>query len=268
MSATNRELYARDAHHYFQMELMPAERVLLDRIGTQWGSLAMLDLGVGAGRTAYTFGAICRRYAGIDYVPRMVELSRARVGESERCRFDVGDARDLSRFRDGEFDVVLFSFNGIDNLGHEDRLHVLGEIHRVLRPGGTFFFSVHSLNVFPFELTWPDVSWRRPLRALRFHGGALRRWLRLRRENRSVDAVEAHARGWALLVADAHNYEMRIYFVTAAEQLRQLSQAGFTTDAILDEQGRTLSDAAASRDNWLHFLCHTGADAARAERAC
>jgi SAM-dependent methyltransferase len=264
MATTNEELFARDAHHYFQMDLTPPERVLLDRIGTKWGSLTMLDLGVGAGRTAYTFGAICRRYVGIDYVPRMIELSRARVGESERCRFDVADARDLSRFSDGEFDVVLFSFNGIDNVGHEDRLRVLGEIRRVLRPGGTFFFSVHSLNVFPFRLTWPDVGWRRPVRALRFHGGAVRRWLRLRRENRSVDATAAHARGWALLVADAHGYEMQIYFVTPAEQLRQLTHAGFITDAIFDEQGRPVADAAASRDNWLHFLCHTGTAAAHA----
>ncbi len=259
MAATSEELFARDAHHYFQMDLMPPERVFLDRIGTRWGSIDMLDLGVGAGRTAYTFGAICRRYVGIDYVPRMIELSRSRVGESERCRFEIGDARDLSRFGDGEFDVVLFSFNGMDNISHEDRLRVLAQVRRVLRPGGTFFFSAHSLNVFPFRLIWPDVSWRKPIRALRFHGGAVLRWLRLRLANRTVDAEAVRSRGWTLLVADAHGYEMHIYYVTSSEQLRQLRAAGLTNEAILDLQGRPLADPAVSRDNWLHYLCHTGA---------
>jgi SAM-dependent methyltransferase len=257
--STHERLYARDAHHYFQLDLTAPERVFLDRIGTRWGSLDMLDLGVGAGRTAYTFGAICRRYVAIDYVPRMIELSRARVGESERCRFDVGDARDLSRFHDGEFDVVLFSFNGMDTLGHDDRLRVLGEARRVLCPGGTFFFSAHSLNVFPFRLTWPEVSWRRPLRALRFTGGAARRWVRLRRANRAIDVAEVRARGWTLLVDDAHSFEMQIYYALPEEQIRQLRDAGFTIDAILDMSGHVVQDPAVSPDHWLHYLCRNGA---------
>ena len=259
MAATSEELFARDAHHYFQMDLTPPERVFLDRIGTRWGSIDMLDLGVGAGRTAYTFGAICRCYVGIDYVPRMIELSRSRVGESARCRFEIGDARDLSRFGDGEFDVVLFSFNGMDNISHDDRMRVLREVRRVLRAGGTFFFSSHSLNVFPFRLIWPEVSWRRPFKALRWHGGAARRWLRLRIGNRLVDAASVHARGWSLLVSDAHGYEMQIYHVTPAEQLRQLRDTGFVCDAILDLRGLPLADAGASRDDWLHYLCHADA---------
>lgn len=256
MPATSERLYARDAHHYFQMDLSPPERVLLDRVGTRWGSVEMLDLGVGPGRTAYTFGAICRRYLGIDNVPRMIELSKERVGESDRCRFEVGDARDLSRIHDAEFDVVLFSFNGIDHAEHEDRLTVLREVHRVLRPEGTFLFSSHSLNVFPFRFIRPDVSWRFPFRALRVYGGAIRRWLRLRLANRAVDAETVRAAGWARLVADAHNYEMQIYYVRPVEQLRQLREAGFTSDAILDSQGRPVVDADESRENWLHYLCH------------
>ena len=260
MAATNEELFARDAHHYFQLDLTPPERTFLAHVGTRWGSLAMLDLGVGAGRTAYTFGAICRRYHGIDYVPRMIELSRSRVGESERCRFDVGDARDLSRFSEGEFDVVLFSFNGMDNVSHDDRLRVLREVRRVLHPAGTFFFSAHSLNVFPFRLARPRVSWRRPLRALRFRGGALRRYVRLRLANRAVDVDAARARGWELVVDDAHGFEMHVYYVEPREQLRQLRQSGFVTDTILGLDGHPVADPAASRDHWLHYLCRPDAN--------
>ena len=258
MAATPESLFARDAHHYFQLDLTPPERVFLDRIGTRWGSLDMLDLGVGAGRTAYTFAAICRRYVGIDYVPRMIELSRARVGESARCRFALGDARDLSRFRDGEFDVVLFSFNGMDNVGHEDRRRMLREVRRVLRQGGTFFFSAHSLNAFPFALRWPDVPWSNPIKALRFRRGALSRWLRLRSANRSVDVAAARARGWELLVDDAHGYQMHVYYATPAEQHRQLREAGFEIDATIGLGGHELPDPESSRDQWLHYLCRAG----------
>ncbi len=261
MTPTNQELYARDAHHYFQTDLTPCERVLLEHIGTKWGSTVMLDIGVGAGRTAFTFGAICSRYIGIDYVPRMIELSRERVGETERRRFEVGDARDLSRFRDGEFDVVLFSFNGIDNISHDDRRRVLAEVRRALRAGGTFLFSTHSLNVFPFQLQRPDVSWRRPLRALRFHGGAMRRYWKLKMANRAVDVAAVRARGWAELVSDAHNFEMHIYHVSPAEQQRQLHEAGFAESTTLDSHGQPMTDAeaAVSRDDWLHFLCRVPA---------
>jgi ubiquinone/menaquinone biosynthesis C-methylase UbiE len=257
MAPTSQELFARDAHHYLQTDLTPCERVLLEEIGTNWGSTVMLDLGVGAGRTAFTFGAICSRYTGIDYVPRMIELSRERVGETERRRFAVGDARDLSRFRDGEFDVVLFSFNGIDNISHEDRARVLAEVRRVVRAGGMFLFSTHSLNVFPFQLKRPDVSWSRPLRALRFHGGAMRRHWKLKTANRAVDVAAVRARGWAELVSDAHSFEMHIYHVSPAEQQRQLREAGFAKSTILDSRGHAMTDAeaAVSRDDWLHFLC-------------
>ena len=255
MGATNEELFARDAHHYFQMDLTPPERVFLDRVGTRWGSLAMLDLGVGAGRTAFTFGAICRQYVGVDYVPRMIELSRERVGESERCRFEVGDARDLSRFADGEFDVVLFSFNGMDNISHGDRMLVLREVRRVLRENGTFFFSSHSLNVFPFRYVTPDVGWRTPVRALRFRRGALSRYLKLRLANRHIDVAAARARGWQLVVDDAHGYQMHVYYVAPSEQFRQLKESGFAIDAVLGLDGRDLTDPERARDHWIHYLC-------------
>ena len=56
-----------------------------------------LDLGMGAGRTAYTFAAVARSYIGVDYPPRKVARSRERLGESADATVLGGDARDLSR---------------------------------------------------------------------------------------------------------------------------------------------------------------------------
>ena len=47
-------------------------------------------------------------------------------------------------FPDAAFDIVAFSYNGLDAVGFEDRHVVLDEVARVLAPGGVFAFS--SLN--------------------------------------------------------------------------------------------------------------------------
>src|SRR3989442_13478768 len=52
----------------------------------------------------------------------------------------------MSIFEDGYFDFILFSFNGLDYLSHEDRLQALREIRRVGRKSEYFFFSAHNLN--------------------------------------------------------------------------------------------------------------------------
>ncbi|MBF0188289.1 MAG: methyltransferase domain-containing protein, partial [Magnetococcales bacterium] len=52
-------------------------------------------------------------------------------------------------FETTSFDVVLFSFNGIDYIHpYSARLATLREIWRVLKPDGLFIFSTHN-NCFP-----------------------------------------------------------------------------------------------------------------------
>lgn len=103
---------------------------------------SVLDLGVGAGRTTGALAARAGRYVGIDVAPSMVAAARQAHPEAD---LRVGDAADLSAFADGSFDVVVFSFNGIDYLEPDAARHrCLDEVRRVLRPGGTFLFSTHD----------------------------------------------------------------------------------------------------------------------------
>ena len=97
-----------------QLALTPPERVLLNRLRGRWAETDMLDLGVGAGRTAYTFAAITRDYVGLDFAPGMIERARRAVPEDEHTHFAVQDVRDLSPWHGRGFGVVLFSFNGLD----------------------------------------------------------------------------------------------------------------------------------------------------------
>ncbi len=102
----------------------------------------VLDLGVGGGRTTQYLAAKAGLYVGIDYSQAMVEACRRKYPSLE---FHCEDASDLKRFADGSFDVVVFSYNGIDYLqSDEARKNCLLEVKRVLRGGGRFIFSSHN----------------------------------------------------------------------------------------------------------------------------
>lgn len=52
--------------------LRPAERVILDRYRVDFDGKDILDLGVGAGRTAVWLAPHALRYVGVDYSQKMV----------------------------------------------------------------------------------------------------------------------------------------------------------------------------------------------------
>lgn len=101
----------------------------------------ILDLGVGTGRTTPHLARDAELYVGLDYAPQMAQEAK-RHHPSQT--FVIADAARLSCFRDQTFDLVVFSYNGIDYL-HPDgmRLACLGEVRRLLVEGGHFLFSTH-----------------------------------------------------------------------------------------------------------------------------
>ena len=106
----------------------------------------VLDLGVGAGRTSGWLARRAAHYVGVDYAPNMVAAARDRLPDLD---FEQGDAADLSRFADGSFDIVVFSFNGLDCLSSDAaRQSCLRECHRVLRSQGVLILSRHNPRCF------------------------------------------------------------------------------------------------------------------------
>jgi arsenite methyltransferase len=112
-----------------------ATRRALELIGLRPGE-RMLDVASGTGDSAILatreFGAIA---AGVDYGSHAVRDAQARAdaaGLCDRVGFVVGDAEALP-FGDAEFDAVLCECS---LCVFPDKERALGEIHRVLRPGG------------------------------------------------------------------------------------------------------------------------------------
>lgn len=79
---------------------------------------------------------------GVDISVSLITAARRRFPDIE---FHVGDAGNLS-YAPASFDMVLFSFGSIDCLYPlKARTRCIGEVARVLRPGGIFILSFHNL---------------------------------------------------------------------------------------------------------------------------
>jgi SAM-dependent methyltransferase len=195
----------------------------------------VLDLGVGTGRTTRYLAPLASRYVCVDSSPPMVEYVRLHLPGID---IRQADARDLSAFAPGSFDFVLASCNLLDAVSHDDRLRVLAEVRRVLRPGGIFLFSSHNRRS-RRALSGPRLARSRnpatqALLVWRYVRG-LANHFRVRRFRR----FEAE---YALLNDSGHDYAVLHYYVDRETQQRQLERAGFRVREVMGADGRLLKD--------------------------
>ncbi|MFH1938543.1 MAG: class I SAM-dependent methyltransferase [bacterium] len=106
----------------------------------------ILDIGCGAGRTTiglYEFGYHLAE--GLDLSEAMIAQARRISKElNYNITFRVGDAAYLD-YNDETFSAAFFSFNGIMQIpGSKNRIKVLKEIKRILKPEGYFLFTTHD----------------------------------------------------------------------------------------------------------------------------
>lgn len=232
--------------------LQPAEARILDELRPHMEAWSMLDIGVGGGRTTRHFAPAVAGYTGIDFSPSMVGHCRRQFGSS-RCRFEVVDVRHLSVLGASRFDLVLFSFNGLDYLEHAERMHALAQIRAVCRPGALFCFSTHNIRALPHLMRLSAQAAGGPAQRLR----NLRNWLRWQwRHSRQVAEVAGQGRDWAIVNDGAHDCRLQTYYIRPAAQLVQL-QAGFDAARVFSRSGEELPEAQleSTEDDWLYFLC-------------
>ncbi len=111
---------------------------------------AVLDVGCGAGRTTAALAGRGCRTVGIDIAEPLLARARELCTGVEFRRMDVLRLE----FPADAFDVVFFSFNGLDNLYPlSHRLRALREMRRVARPGGHVIYSSHNSLAPPRNLT-------------------------------------------------------------------------------------------------------------------
>lgn len=245
MSEHNREVYEdeRTARHYGDMVgLSAAERAALALVADSCRGARILDLGVGGGRTTPHLRALSDDYTGVDYAEAMVRTCREKYPGT---RFELADARELGQFGDGTFDLVLFSFNGIDYVPHADRLRVLSAVHRVLSGSGVFMFSSHNAAFDRKRLYSPvkrvSAELHDLIRALLLRGNRSR-------EDGGVAYQYRIEKLWNV------GLQLRTYYIAAADQATQLGRLGFRCAAIIGMDGGRLSETGDAVSPWIYYL--------------
>lgn len=252
---SNQRTYEQFAYEYTEYQLWPPERLILERFKSEWHRIRLLDLGVGGGRTAYTFAAVAKEYVGVDYATAMIDKCKTAFEESPHLSFHVADARHLSGFADDSFDFVLFCWNGIDAVSHEDRKKVFAEVRRVLRKYGHFFFSTHTVYDFPFRTELPSFNSRAPLSSLYQWIRSAFAALKIKWRYRNIDANTIRKQPYAILSPPDHEFGLQVHYIQPEYQLKQLEEAGFETLTAYDRFGRIVDPKTTRHPGYLYFLC-------------
>lgn len=215
----------------------------------------MLDIGIGHGRTSLVFGPLANTYVGIDYAPRMVAIARFATSDYPHLRLETRDARDLTAFSEAAFDVVLFSFNGLDYVSYTDRHAVLAQIRRVMAPRGLFVFSSHSLGALPFSrspLTMRGQSLPRVTL------GLVRTLVEARRvsvANRNLALDIGLRRGWVVTRDVRSMLKLETCFIAPWRQVADLGEAGFEVEAMYSHDAVQLAPDEAAAQPWVYYWC-------------
>lgn len=114
------------------------------------GRTRLLEVGAGTGHDGAFFAQQGLDVVCVDLSSEMVRLCREKGLEAH-----VMDVVEL-RFPAAAFDAV-YSFNGLLHLPKAELPGALREVHRVLRPGGPFFFGVYG--GYNHEGVWEDDTY-------------------------------------------------------------------------------------------------------------
>ena len=141
------------------------ERVLEPYRSQAPGPLAVLDVGCGGGLLAEEFARAGFQVTGVDPSPESIETAKSHAAESGlTIAYETGVGERL-RFEEASFDHVVCC----DVLEHvDDAGRVLGEIARVLKPGGLFFYDtinrtfMSKMAVIKVMQEWPSTAFAAP----------------------------------------------------------------------------------------------------------
>ena len=129
------EEYARQL--FDELDHKPLDRALLARFAEEtWGPVC--DLGCGPGHVARYLRNLGAEVFGVDLSEGMVEQARRLNPEIE---FRRGDMRSLDA-EDGSWGGIV-AFYSVVHVPREELPGVLGELRRVIAPGGLLLISFH-----------------------------------------------------------------------------------------------------------------------------
>ncbi len=232
----------------------PGERAATDWLRDECRGRPILDIGVGCGRTVPLLRAISEDYIGADYTQELLDVA---IRKHPQVRFLNVDARDMTRFEDESFYLVNFSYNAIDAVNRLDRIKILNEVRRVLKPGGLFLFSAHNrqgpgtheglAQLLPGFTRNPfKFAWRAARKMVELPLG-LRNYLRFHR-------VRIEREDHVIANAAAHNFGLILLYTSFTDQVAQLATCGFRVEAAFDSARGAPVTGDVPGVWWFHYI--------------
>jgi ubiquinone/menaquinone biosynthesis C-methylase UbiE len=229
----------------------------------------MLDMGVGGGRTTSYFMPTVNSYIGADYAPNMIAECKKKFKNNKN--FEVLDVRNMNKFSDNMFDLVLFSFNGIDSFGLNDREIALNEIKRVLKNNAYFCFSSHNVNwEVIYDLFKFNYIYEKLLDKIKNKGNFLMKFIiflkaifiniMLDIKNKSLN-IRFHINnlqkaGYGYLMDNSLNGKAKIFYSSYKFQIEQLNKFGFKNISAYSINGiKTEDENELNKGGWIYYLC-------------
>lgn len=116
----------------------------------------ILEMGCGYGRVVFELLPFVKTVIGIDTSGNSLRLANTYRKDEDNCEFMEMDATGLT-FKDNTFDVVVCIQNGI-NAFRVDKLELVKEAYRVLKPNGIALFSSYLKQFWFPRLQWFELQ--------------------------------------------------------------------------------------------------------------
>lgn len=124
-----------------ELEGLPFERWLLDRVAAEAGDRPVVDAGCGPGQVTAYLAATGADARGLDLTPQMVEQARARF---PGVRYDVGDLTRLIRPQNADGWGAVLGWYSLIHLAGSEFPAAVAALARPLAPGGVLVLAGHA----------------------------------------------------------------------------------------------------------------------------
>ena len=210
----------------------------------------ILELGAGTGRLTLPLARIAgKRVIGIDMSMPMLSRAiekRRRLLKSKRPSVFLGDIRALP-FAAGSFELVIAPYGMLQSMTRErDLLRVMGEVARVLKPGGVF-----GVDLVPDLPIWDEYGREVRLKG-KAPGGArvtLIESVRQDRRRRLTIFDQEFVEKKGSRVTKRQRFALTFRTLPVPAVVRRLENAGFTVEHMLGDYRGGIWDPRA--DVWL-----------------
>ncbi len=250
LDSVNKALYSSEdgVSSYVNTLLQPPEVSIFVEYKDAYYGKKILDIGCGAGRTSHYFRNFTDQYIGVDYSKSMIDYCKRQYSDLE---FKHCDVRELSCFDDGEFDFVMFSYNGLDYINHDERISALKEIRRILKQGGTFVFSAHNRRCDNIALEPALVFSLNPINLLK----NIVNYYEQAKNREALAPKEVINDHYAIYNDSGNNFGLLTYYIDKENQAKQLAGIGFELLEMFSLNGQPLSkNEDDKKSGWIYYV--------------